>query len=117
MAQRLDGVLDIDDGYEGIEVRVIAIDFRAMLAQEFLLNDTATAWMGPIAPGGGATLQNNQCILNGSGSSVISVGNVLTVNAALTFKPAFAGNEIVYLFAYTASANTGFQTAGTWSAK
>jgi hypothetical protein len=42
VAQRLDGVLDIDDGYEGIEVRVIAIDFRAMLAQEFLLNDTAT---------------------------------------------------------------------------
>jgi hypothetical protein len=83
----------------------------------YLLNDTATAWTGPITPGTGATLQNNQCTLNGIGSSVASVGNALTLNAALTFKPAFADNKIVYLFAYTATANTGFQTAGTWTAK
>jgi hypothetical protein len=48
--------------------------------------------------------------------AVCHVGNreILTVNAALTFKPAFAGSKTVYLFAYTASAATGFQTAGTW---
>src|SRR5205807_183849 len=33
-----------------------------------------------------------------------------------TFKAAFVGSKTVYLFGYTASDNTGFQTAGTWTA-
>jgi hypothetical protein len=83
----------------------------------YLLNDAASAWLGPITPGSGSTLQNNQCILSGTGSSIASVGNTLTVNTALTFKPAFAGNKTAFLFAFTASAQTGFQTAGTWLAQ
>src|SRR5205085_8703388 len=50
----------------------------------YLLNDAATGWLGPITPGTG-TLQNSQCTLNGSGSSVTSVGNTLTVTSVLTF--------------------------------
>ena len=81
----------------------------------YLLNDAATAWLGPITPGSGATLQNSQCTLNGTGSSVTSIGNILTVNSSLTFRPAFSGGKTVYLFGYTASSSTGFQTSGTWN--
>ena len=40
MKQRLDYILDTDpEFYEGIESRVIAVDLKAMLIQEFLCND------------------------------------------------------------------------------
>jgi hypothetical protein len=81
----------------------------------FLMNDAATSFFGPIAPGSAGTLQNSQCALNASGSSVSMVGSTLTVNASLSFKPAFAGTKAVFLFAYTASAFTGFQNAGAWN--
>jgi hypothetical protein len=81
------------------------------------MNDAGTGFLGPIAPGSGATLQNNQCTLNASGSSATMVGTTLTLNASLTFKPAFAGAKTVFLFAYAATASTGFQTGGTWAAQ
>ena len=34
-----------------------------------LLNDAATAWLGPITPGTTATVQNSQCVLNAATSS------------------------------------------------
>src|SRR5204863_254518 len=80
----------------------------------YLLNDAASTWQGPITPGSASTLTNSQCTLNGAGSSVTSVGNTLTVNAALAFKPAFAGSKTVFLFAFTPTADTSYQTAGAW---
>lgn len=49
VAARLSAYVDIDGDYEGVDVRVIAIDFQAMLAQQFAVNDTATrlAGLGP----------------------------------------------------------------------
>jgi hypothetical protein len=55
--------------------------------------------------------------VNGAGSSATLAGNTLTVNASLAFKPAFAGAKTVFIFAYTATANTGFQTGGAWTAQ
>jgi hypothetical protein len=83
----------------------------------YLMNDAGTAFLGPIAPGSTATLQNSQCTLNASGSSATIVGATLTLNSSLTFKPAFAGLKTVFIFAYTATANTGFQTGGTWTSQ
>jgi hypothetical protein len=37
------------------------------------------------------------------------------LNVALTFQPAFAGNKVVYLYAATPTANTGWQTGWTWN--
>jgi len=39
VAERLKGHLDVGEGYAGIAVQVIAIDFVAMLAQWFHVND------------------------------------------------------------------------------
>ena len=81
----------------------------------YLMNDAGADFLGPITPGSAATLQNSQCTLNASGSSATIAGNTLTLNVSLTFKPAFAGAKKVFVFAYTATANTGFQTGGTWT--
>jgi hypothetical protein len=42
VGQRVDAFVDTGDGYGGIDVRVIAVDFVAMLAQQFAVNDAAT---------------------------------------------------------------------------
>lgn len=42
VAARLTAYIDTGGDYEGVDVRVMAIDFRAMLAQQFAVNDTGT---------------------------------------------------------------------------
>ncbi|MFL6436211.1 MAG: PKD domain-containing protein [Terriglobales bacterium] len=81
----------------------------------YLIND-ATHWLGPITPGGSASLQNAQCTLSGPGSSVTSSGNSLTVSVALTFSSSFTGSKNIYSWAKdNAGANSGIQTVGTWT--
>jgi hypothetical protein len=83
----------------------------------YLVQDSGTGWQGPLTPGQAGTLSNSQCTLNAGASSVSAVGNNLTVNAALTFKPAFGGNKTVYMDAEDIpdSLSSGFQTRGTWT--
>ena len=57
-----------------------------------LLNDAGTAWTA-ATPGATTTLQNSQCSLNVAASSVTQNGNTLTLNLAMTFKPAFSGAQ------------------------
>ena len=84
----------------------------------WLLNDGASSWMGPVTPGAAMTVQNSQCTLNGAGSSVSSSVNNLTVNEALTFKPAFAGAKNVYLNAVDSGALwSNWQLRGNWTAQ
>ena len=42
-------------------------------------------------------------------------GDTLTVNAALTFKPAFNGAKNVFMYATNGTENSGWQTRGTWT--
>lgn len=49
VAARLTAHVDLDDDYQGIEVRVIALDFRLMLAQQFSVNDSGTR-LTPLGP-------------------------------------------------------------------
>ncbi len=80
-----------------------------------LLNDAGSAWTG-ATPGATATLQNSQCSLNLATSSVTQNGNTLTLNLAMTFKPAFSGAQNVYLYASDVSGpNTGWEKRGTWT--
>ena len=46
---RLSAYVDTENDYQGVDVRVIAIDFRAMLAQQFTVNDTGTR-LTPLGP-------------------------------------------------------------------
>ncbi len=69
----------------------------------------------PIALPSSGTLQNSQCAISGAGSSVVSSGNTLTLTLAVTFKSAFAGNQVFYLAARSNSQNSGWQAMGTWT--
>jgi len=42
VSQRVDASVDTGEGYGGIDVRVIAVDFVAMLAQQFAVDDAGT---------------------------------------------------------------------------
>ena len=72
--------------------------------QFYLVNDAGNGVLGPVTASTATTLQNSQCILNAAGSSASGSGQTLTVNTALTFKPAFAGSKNIYMQA-TDSAN------------
>jgi uncharacterized protein (TIGR03437 family) len=80
-----------------------------------LLNDAGAAWMAAI-PGSATTLQNSQCSLNVATTSVALNGNTLTLNLAITFKPAYAGAKNIYIYAADVSGpNSGWQQLGTWT--
>jgi len=80
----------------------------------FLLNDGQSWMQGTM--GNGGTLQNSQCALSLSGSSVMLSGNTLTLNLAMTFASSYAGGKHVYTFAQNANGvNSGWQQRGDWT--
>jgi glucose/arabinose dehydrogenase len=82
----------------------------------WLLNDAATAYMSALV-GSGGLLQNSQCAIAPGSTTVILSGTSLTLNLALTFKPAFSGTKTIFMYgANAASVNSGWQTRGTWTA-
>ena len=68
----------------------------------------------PIALPSSGTLQNSQCTINATGSSMFATGNLLTLNLAITFNQAFAGNQVFYLAARNNSTgNSGWPAVGS----
>ena len=82
----------------------------------WLLNDAATAWLGPVALGKAGTVQNSQCVVNGAASGIITNGNTTTLSLALTFQPWFAGAKSIYANAIsTVGLSSGWMNLGTWT--
>jgi hypothetical protein len=82
----------------------------------YLANDNFTVWLGPVTPGSPGSAQNSQCSIDGATSSVSGAGNTLTINAALTFKSAFAGTKVNYVVAHdNGGLNSGWQVPGGWT--
>jgi hypothetical protein len=83
----------------------------------YLVNDAGNGWLGPIAANSPNTLQNSQCVLNGTGSSAVGSGNSLTVTMSLSFMPAFSGAKTIYLYAEGSTGlSSGWVSRGTWTA-
>jgi hypothetical protein len=80
----------------------------------YLVNDASTGWVGSITMGQSGILQNSQCSINAAASWVSGSGNNLTLNVALTFKPAFSGTKNIYMDAYDGT-DSGWQQKGTWT--
>src|SRR4029077_713280 len=82
----------------------------------FLVDDAGDAG-GPFSamtlPGTG-TVQNSQCSIAGTGSSVSGSGNTLTLTLVVTFKASFAGKKVFYLAAQD-TASSGWLALATWS--
>ena len=83
----------------------------------YLLNDAGTALLNPgIVPGSGSgTVENNQCRLNGNGTTMSESGESMTLRVNLTFKPAFRGPRILFNGVQTATGNSGWGATGAWN--
>ena len=82
--------------------------------QLYLFNNGA--WITPgLTPGVAGTVSNSQCTLNAGLSTVVTAGNNLTVNFALTFAEGFTGAKNVYLYASGFSGlSSEWVKEGTW---
>jgi len=79
-----------------------------------LLNDNATMWL-PATLGTATTLENSQCSLNVALATVVLNGDNLTMTVTLTFEPAYAGTQNIYMHAVDMSgAITGWEPLGAW---
>src|SRR6202034_159232 len=67
----------------------------------------------PATPGTAVTLSNSQCSVNAA-ASVTASGVDLTLNLPVTFTAAYAGKKNIYMYAAGSSANSGWQTMGSW---
>jgi hypothetical protein len=83
----------------------------------YLMNNAGTGWVGSVAAGSSATVQNSQCILNGATSTVSGSGNSLTVNFGITFLTPFDGLQNTYTLISGSAGNSGWQQTGTWEAE
>jgi hypothetical protein len=82
----------------------------------YLVPDAGGGLLPGLALGGAGSTANSQCTVGGAGSSAESDGNVLTLNLALTFSAAFAGNKVIYMAARDRQGgNSGWQGLGTWN--
>jgi hypothetical protein len=82
-----------------------------------LVNDSGSGYTSSTL-GTAGTLSNSQCSVNTGVSSTSNSGNNLTVTAAVTFKPAFAGAKNTYMSVFNNSnATSGWQVEGTWTAQ
>ncbi len=80
-----------------------------------LISDDGRATLGPVTFGANTALSNSQCSVAAISSSLNATGNVLTVNLALTFTPAFAGRKNVYTSVIDFSNNADdWQALGAW---
>lgn len=80
----------------------------------YLANDAGTAWGSSAVLGSSSTIQNAQCSLSASGSSVSGSGNDLTLNLAITFKSAYAGAKTIYMEVHD-GLDSGWISKGSWT--
>jgi len=80
-----------------------------------LADDDAVNWIETSRRGQGS-LENSQCRVTAAGSSMSGDGTKLTLRIPVTFKRAFAGRKIVYLYAEERQGlKTGFVRKGRWA--
>ena len=68
-----------------------------------------------LSVGSSGSLQNSQCVLNGSGSTLTRSGNNVTLVVTLNFKPAFAGSKSTFLWVQNAAGTAAWKTMGGWT--
>jgi hypothetical protein len=81
----------------------------------YLYNNAGSGLTAGIKPGSASTINNSQCTLAGTGSSISTSGNNFTLNLALTFSGTFTGQQNVYMYALGEHNNSGWVTEGTWT--
>lgn len=112
-------------GLQARELRILlnsAVDGRNAC---YVYYDRPTNTFALVKDGGAETnslpvghqgvIENSQCSLDGSKSSVQVDANTAKVQVALHFRPSFAGRKNIYTYVVDASgSNTGFVRGGSW---
>jgi uncharacterized repeat protein (TIGR01451 family) len=62
-----------------------------------------------------SSASNSQCTIIGTGSSITSTGNAVTVVLRISFTSTFGGNRVFYLAAGSTKGNSGWQAVGSAS--
>lgn len=107
------------DGYQTIQTSWVLVNATTNLAtgcyiqfrrdqnKLWLRNDAGSAWLGPVTPGAGTTLQNKRCTVNGASVSSSGTGANLTLNVTVGFKTAaFKGLKKIYMKVQDADGGT-----------
>ena len=84
----------------------------------YLYDDALGVLTGPLTPGSAGSLQNSQCIINGSTSTpILGSGTDLTVTLGVTLQGVYAAaQQKVYLWVTdNAGTGTGWIQASTWN--
>ncbi|MEO8026645.1 MAG: BACON domain-containing carbohydrate-binding protein [Bryobacteraceae bacterium] len=83
----------------------------------YLVDDAGGTLLPPFVLNNTSSVQNNQCVISGVGSSVTGSGNAMTLTLKVTFKNSFVGNRLIYGAARDVNDanNTGWQPLGTWT--
>jgi Beta-propeller repeat len=80
-----------------------------------LLGDNGTAWQAETL-GGATTLQNSQCSVDVSATTVAQSGDTVTLSLAMTFQPSYAGSKNTFILSVDVSgSNSGWQQLGVWT--
>ena len=81
----------------------------------YLANDSGTAWTNQTASQNG-TLQNSQCRLQMTSTSVTVTDTSVVLTLKITFSGSFSGLKSIWVYAQDAGPLTaGYQTLGSWS--
>jgi hypothetical protein len=83
----------------------------------FLYNNALTATSAPLTPGSGATIQNSQCAITGSGTVVTTTATDVVLTLALSRQGAYATGALnLYFWVIDNTAlGTGWVPGSTWT--
>ena len=110
-------------GTSNANTSACSVTYLAQQGRFGLLTDAGTAYAGYVTPGQALTASNSQCTLSGSGSSVQTSGNSMTMTVNLQFTDGFAGSggsatKSVYALPVNAAGQGptgGLAYVGTWT--
>jgi len=83
--------------------------------RNFLFGDDSGSNFTVLPVGSPGSLQNSQCVLNGSGSTLTGSGNTLTLTVTITFKPSFAGTQSTFMWVNNSAGMSSWQNKGSWT--
>jgi hypothetical protein len=96
-----------------------SLNYQAAQNIIYLYDNRGFGPVGGVVVGSATQVSNSQCTLSGTGSSVSTSGNNLTLTVALTFSMGtFTGTKNAYVYVQGNNGNLnngGFQQLGTWT--
>ena len=105
----------INDQIDGVDACYIAYSEGPNAL--YLVDDNGSSLLA-ANPQGSGYVENSQCILGNSGTSIVETGTDIVVTVEIMFKTAFQGPRILYMgAALDAGGGTGWHAKGAWTVK